>query len=136
MPWCTITRCAPAAAARSKTSSEDETPHAIFVTSSAPSTCRPGVPYSGKRWISSSSFAYLMISSRWAMGSIIATLCALGVWRSLVARSVRVGEVRSSNLRTPIGKPRLARGFLLLAGDLVQVGAAAAERRRDHRDDD
>ncbi len=26
----------------------------------------------------------------------------LGVWRSLVARSVRVGEVRSSNLRTPI----------------------------------
>src|SRR5919198_4057065 len=32
-----------------------------------------------------------------------ATLCAaLGVWRSLVARSVRVGEVPSSNLGTPI----------------------------------
>ena len=70
-------------------------------------TCRPGVPYSGNRWISRSSFAYLMISSRWAMSSIIATLCPLGVWRSLVARSVRVGEVRSSNLRTPmsVGEP-------------------------------
>ncbi len=33
----------------------------------------------------------------------LATLCALGVWRSLVARSVRVGEVPSSNLGTPIG---------------------------------
>src|SRR5918992_192813 len=31
-----------------------------------------------------------------------ATLSALGVWRSLVARSVRVGEVPSSNLGTPI----------------------------------
>ena len=27
---------------------------------------------------------------------------ALGVWRSLVARSVRVGEAPSSNLGTPI----------------------------------
>ena len=37
------------------------------------------------------------------------TLSALGVWRSLVARSVRVGEAPSSNLGTPIhrgGKPR------------------------------
>ena len=33
-----------------------------------------------------------------------ATLVALGVWRSLVARSVRVGEVPSSNLGTPIGR--------------------------------
>jgi HAD superfamily hydrolase (TIGR01549 family) len=31
-----------------------------------------------------------------------ATLFPLGVWRSLVARSVRVGEVPSSNLGTPI----------------------------------
>ena len=31
-----------------------------------------------------------------------ATLSALGVWRSLVARSVRVGEAPSSNLGTPI----------------------------------
>ena len=31
------------------------------------------------------------------------TLSRLGVWRSLVARSVRVGEVPSSNLGTPIG---------------------------------
>jgi hypothetical protein len=30
-----------------------------------------------------------------------ANLCTLGVWRSLVARSVRVGEVPSSNLGTP-----------------------------------
>src|SRR6476619_8478444 len=30
-----------------------------------------------------------------------ATLCPLGVWRSLVARSVRVGEAPSSNLGTP-----------------------------------
>ena len=36
-----------------------------------------------------------------------ATLSPLGVWRSLVARSVRVGEVPSSNLGTPIraGEP-------------------------------
>ena len=32
------------------------------------------------------------------------TLWALGVWRSLVARSVRVGEVPSSNLGTPISR--------------------------------
>src|SRR5690349_17557137 len=32
-----------------------------------------------------------------------ANLSHLGVWRSLVARSVRVGEVPSSNLGTPIG---------------------------------
>ena len=31
-----------------------------------------------------------------------ANLYALGVWRSLVARSVRVGEVPSSNLGTPM----------------------------------
>ena len=37
----------------------------------------------------------------------VANLSALGVWRSLVARSVRVGEVPSSNLGTPIdtGEP-------------------------------
>src|SRR5512136_1502184 len=43
---------------------------------------------------------------------------ALGVWRSLVARSVRVGEVPSSNLGTPIarrtGNPAL-RGSLSAA---------------------
>src|SRR3954468_1151194 len=39
----------------------------------------------------------------------------LGVWRSLVARSVRVGEVPSSNLGTPIdrGKPCFPRHPLL-----------------------
>ena len=38
----------------------------------------------------------------------LAYSCPLGVWRSLVARSVRDGEVRSSNLRTPMssqGRP-------------------------------
>jgi hypothetical protein len=42
-----------------------------------------------------------------------ANLVQLGVWRSLVARSVRVGEVPSSNLGTPIlarGKPCFPRG--------------------------
>ena len=34
------------------------------------------------------------------------TCAGLGVWRSLVARSVRVGEVPSSNLRTPIRRTR------------------------------
>ena len=39
-------------------------------------------------------------------GQPTATLVPLGVWRSLVARSVRVGEVPSSNLGTPIaGEP-------------------------------
>ena len=36
------------------------------------------------------------------LGGRAGTLCSLGVWRSLVARSVRVGEVPSSNLGTPI----------------------------------
>ena len=66
-----------------------------------------------------------MISSRWAMGAIIATLCPLGVWRSLVARSVRVGEVRSSNLRTPIsvGEPHGSpTNLLLTAGSLPGWG--------------
>src|SRR6185503_7730556 len=45
-------------------------------------------------------------------GKGTATLVALGVWRSLVARSVRVGEVPSSNLGTPIdvGEPHGYRG--------------------------
>ena len=34
----------------------------------------------------------------------LAYSCPLGVWRSLVARSVRDGEVRSSNLRTPMSR--------------------------------
>ena len=40
-----------------------------------------------------------------AAGSLareVANLFRLGVWRSLVARSVRVGEVPSSNLGTPM----------------------------------
>src|SRR5438876_5217299 len=42
-----------------------------------------------------------------------ANLWVLGVWRSLVARSVRVGEVPSSNLGTPI---------LLLSSFRVEAG--------------
>ena len=61
------------------------------------------------------------------------TLCALGVWRSLVARSVRVGEVPSSNLGTPIraGEPMvpprlLARGV----GVRLRRAPAGSGRRR------
>src|SRR5439155_6563750 len=38
-------------------------------------------------------------------GSEALTCRGFGVWRSLVARSVRVGEVPSSNLGTPIEAP-------------------------------
>ena len=41
-------------------------------------------------------------TSRKSAHATAANLCSLGVWRSLVARSVRVGEVPSSNLGTPI----------------------------------
>ena len=37
----------------------------------------------------------------------------LGVWRSLVARSVRVGEAPSSNLGTPMWEAAASRGFSL-----------------------
>ena len=89
------------------------------------------MPYSGKRWISSSSFANWMISSLRAMGVIIATLCALGVWRSLVARSVRVGEVRSSNLRTPmsVGDARFPTFF---TGEDERSAEAEQWREDDH----
>jgi hypothetical protein len=39
--------------------------------------------------------------------------CRFGVWRSLVARSVRVGEVPSSNLGTPMREAAACRGFSL-----------------------
>src|SRR5947209_5050387 len=50
----------------------------------------------------------------------------LGVWRSLVARSVRVGEVPSSNLGTPI-----VSGFLSSARSWSATGAAG--RGETHR---
>ena len=40
-PWCTSSSWAPAAPARSKTSSDGETATATRRTSSAPTTCRP-----------------------------------------------------------------------------------------------
>ena len=60
-PWWTSTSCAPAAAARSKSSSDAETPQAIFVTSSAPTPAAPAArtPGSGApraaRWRSRGS---------------------------------------------------------------------------------
>src|SRR5215210_5704905 len=66
-----------------------------------------------------------------------ATLSALGVWRSLVARSVRVGEVPSSNLGTPISPLQLTvddRGAAVLdvvessvCRDLARLRRAKAE---------
>ena len=61
----------PAAPARSNSSSELETPHAIFVTSSAPTTCSPGRPYSGNASTSSSSSANATMSSRRATPAIL-----------------------------------------------------------------
>src|SRR5207247_7668061 len=50
------------------------------------------------------------LASSTAERALQALTCALlGVWRSLVARSVRVGEVPSSNLGTPM-PPRAAFG--------------------------
>ena len=106
MPWWTSTSCAPAAAARSKSSREDETPHAIFVTSSAPSTCRPGRAVLGEAVDLEQLVRVADDLVAVGQGAIIATLRPLGVWRSLVARSVRVGEVPSSNLGTPISCAR------------------------------
>ena len=47
-PWWTSTSCAPAAAARSNSSRDAETPLTIFATSAAPTTCRPGGANSGQ----------------------------------------------------------------------------------------
>ena len=56
-PWWTSTRSAPSPTARSKSSREQETPQAIDVTSAEPTTWSPCGANSGKRSISSSSFA-------------------------------------------------------------------------------
>ena len=45
------------------------------------------------------------------------------MWRSLVARSVRVGEVPSSNLGTPIVKAGLALGLASLCASFVLAAA-------------
>src|SRR2546423_6082518 len=55
-------------------------------------------------------------------------VCRPGVWRSLVARSVRVGEVPSSNLGTPIpagGTSVFPAAPLSLSGKGIVVGAHA-----------
>ena len=52
-----------AAPARSNTSRELETPHASFVTSSAPTTWSPGRPYSGNASTPSNSLANATTSS-------------------------------------------------------------------------
>ena len=61
----------------------------------------------------------------------------LGAWRSLVARTVRVGEVRGSNPRAPIEKSALSRphprGRLVCFQD---ARLARARRRVPHREVD
>ena len=52
------------------------------------------------------------------------TIRRLGVWRSLVARSVRVGEAPSSNLGTPIRRPGAS--DLLSPGRLYPRGVLRA----------
>ncbi len=47
-----------------------------------------------------------------ASREVVGYCWAFGAWRSLVARTVRVGEVPSSNLGAPIKEPLLTRGFL------------------------
>src|SRR5438105_1668962 len=54
-----------------------------------------------------------------------ANLFRLGVWRSLVARSVRVGEVPSSNLGTPI-----ARGGTWFPRRLLRCGSFGTKPAR------
>ena len=58
-----------------------------------------------------------------------------GVWRSLVARSVRVGEVPSSNLGTPMEKPASCGLFFSTAGHpfrpAVRSGVDDARRDRE-----
>ena len=65
--------------------------------------CSPSAGRSGSRcWF------VPLLDRRVRLAWLDANLYALGVWRSLVARSVRVGEVPSSNLGTPMR--RTARG--------------------------
>ena len=70
IPWWTITSCAPARRSSLEQVERGGDTARDLATSSAPTTWSPGVPYSGKRWTSSSSFAYAMISSRWATGRL------------------------------------------------------------------
>ena len=68
---------------------------------------------------------------------VAANLWALGVWRSLVARSVRVGEVPSSNLGTPIasveegarGEPWFPRAK---AGSALRSGRRGPQLKSGH----
>ena len=66
-----------------------------------------------------------------------ANLSPLGVWRSLVARSVRVGEVPSSNLGTPIesrGNQRFPRENLGPPGARHRnESVTSSSRERDFR---
>ena len=48
----------------------------------------------------------------------LCTIAALGAWRSLVARTVRVGEVPGSNPGAPISSPCAHRGAAATAGRL------------------
>src|SRR5207248_7204036 len=63
------------------------------------------------------------------LGRPVANLCAFGVWRSLVARSVRVGEVPSSNLGTPTEAPGSRTDFRVLLSSPRIVTISAQSRR-------
>lgn len=68
-----------------------------------------------------------------------ANLFPLGVWRSLVARSVRVGEVPSSNLGTPIaarGNPPFPRVVTLedMTSELTVLEPRVSRSAEWHRD--
>ena len=106
---------APTSAACSKSARELETPQSSSVTSSAADhlqagrcELRPALDLEQRVRVGDDlvppghAHSLEALRARAFRGRGAGTLWALGVWRSLVARSVRVGEVPSSNLGTPI----------------------------------
>ena len=133
-PWWTSTSSAPSSAARSKSSREQETPHAIVVTSARADDLK-ALRGELRAALDLEQLVRVARRSRPLAATaqsteLTATLCALGVWRSLVARSVRVGEVPSSNLGTPIrpqGRNPLAdscREYRLRRGTSLKASAS------------
>ena len=58
------------------------------------------------------------------------TIARSGVWRSLVARSVRVGEAPSSNLGTPIEVPSCKRAGKAIGGEWSSQNESKSARFR------
>ncbi len=69
-------------------------------------------------------------SGGWVSTATVGYLGGVGAWRSLVARTVRVGEVPSSNLGAPIKNPRKSGVFCWAVALLVfaQLGSEQAVR--------